>query len=216
LVLLRRRLGVGLGRIAFFVLPAAIGYLLLGRPLVAMLYQTGRFGAEETALVTGILAAYGVGLLASASVKLLASGFYALRDTRTPVKVAVGSLAVGTVSGFLLLTRTPLGPAGIALGSAIGAWAYFLVMLHLLQRRLGTAVIAEPERQVLGRIGVALVPAALIGFGATRALDGMPVVIEAVTAWSLFGLTYLAAAWLLGLDQARDLARRLGVRGGRP
>ena len=65
-----------------------------------------------------MLAAYGVGLLGQATAKLLASGFYALRDTRTPATIGVFSLVVSGVLSWVLMRR--LGPAGIALGSSLG------------------------------------------------------------------------------------------------
>src|SRR4030095_15124932 len=91
---LRARLGIAFRRIAFFVVPSAFAFAALGPVIIAALYQTGRFTADDTVVVGGVLAAYGVGLLGQATVKLFASGFYALRDTRTPVTIATASLLV--------------------------------------------------------------------------------------------------------------------------
>jgi len=70
----------------------------LSREIVARCIQTGRFTADDTTLVGNVLAAYGVGLVGQATVKLFASGFYAMRDTRTPVKIAAFSILVSTDS----------------------------------------------------------------------------------------------------------------------
>jgi putative peptidoglycan lipid II flippase len=67
------------------VLPSAVAFILFGDWIVALLFQRGDFLAEDTAIIHGTLAAYSVGLLAAASVKLFASGFHAMLDTRTPV-----------------------------------------------------------------------------------------------------------------------------------
>ncbi|MGH7586381.1 MAG: murein biosynthesis integral membrane protein MurJ [Gemmatimonadales bacterium] len=212
--LLRDRLGAGLARIAFYVAPIAVGYVLLGAPLVALLFETGRFGAEDTAVVAAILAAYGVGLLAQATAKLLASGYYGLRDTRTPVRIAIASLALGTALGWAFLTRTPFGVAGIAFGSALGAWAYALAMLGGLDRRLGVPVLDSGERTVLWRVGIATTAAALAGIAALRLTDGASAVVRAVGAWGALGVVYLGVASALGVAEARRVVATFRSRMG--
>src|SRR5438552_5868322 len=78
---LRARIAVGFRRIVFFILPSSLGFVALAPVIVRPLFQTGRFGAADTDLVGGVVAAYGVGLLGQACVKLFQSGFYALRYT---------------------------------------------------------------------------------------------------------------------------------------
>src|SRR5207245_6568712 len=124
---LRARIAVGFRRIAFFVIPAAFAFTALGPQIIGALFQTGRFDADDTMLVGGVLAAYGIGLLGQSTVKLFASGFYALRDTRTPVTIAASSLIVSAILSWLLMRR--FGPAGIALGSSIGGTLH--TVLHL-------------------------------------------------------------------------------------
>ncbi|MGH8623262.1 MAG: murein biosynthesis integral membrane protein MurJ, partial [Burkholderiales bacterium] len=114
---LRARIATGFRRIAFFVIPSSFAFAALGPAIIGLLYQTGRFDADDTMFVGGVLAAYGIGLLGQSTVKLFASGFYALRDTRTPVTIAAASLVVSALLSWLLIR--PFGPAGIALGSSI-------------------------------------------------------------------------------------------------
>src|SRR5205807_176159 len=85
--------------------------------------------------VGGGLAAYGVGVLRQATVKLFSSGFYALRDTKTPVKIASFSLLLSSALAYLLMRR--YGPAGIALGSSLGAWVNVVLHVRDLNRRVG-------------------------------------------------------------------------------
>src|SRR5207237_1680469 len=117
---LRVRIAVGFRRIVYFIVPSSVAFIALAREIVAALYQTGRFTAQATALVGGVLTAYGVGLLGQATVKLFASGFYAMRDTRTPVKIAAFPLVVST--GLACLLMRWLGAPGSALGASIGAF----------------------------------------------------------------------------------------------
>jgi len=82
------RVEAALRRVSFFLVPSAVGYLLLGDVAVAALYETGAFGSAQSLATWGVLAAYSLGLPASASSRVLSSAFYALRDTRTPARIA--------------------------------------------------------------------------------------------------------------------------------
>ncbi|MGH9261704.1 MAG: murein biosynthesis integral membrane protein MurJ, partial [Acidimicrobiales bacterium] len=168
--ILRRRLAAAFRRVAFYVLPSAVACVGLGTVIVGALFQTGRFSADDTALVAGVLAAYGPGLVWFASVKLLASGFYALRDTRTPVKVSVASLAVSTALAVLLMRL--YGAAGIALGSSLGAALQFVLLRARLDRRLGTVLDGAGWR-LTGMAGLAALAALGAGVTAARWAAGL-------------------------------------------
>ena len=191
--LLRARVAMGFRRIAYFVLPSALAFIALGTVIAAAIFQTGRFEARDSALVGTVLAAYGVGLLGQASVKLFASGFYALRDTRTPVTIAISCLALAGVSAFVLLRW--LGPAGIALGSSIG-WTVSLVFhVRDLNRRIGRILHAADWRF----FGTALAGAMAAGGAgwlvahSARALSPIPL---ALSAFAMFGVVYGAVTLL--------------------
>jgi putative peptidoglycan lipid II flippase len=206
--LLRDRLGAGFSRIFFFVCPIGLAYVVLGRCLVAALFETGRFGAVETDVVSGVLAAYGVGLLGFATVKLFASGYYALRDTRTPVVVAASSLAVGTGLSLIFMYRSSFGVAGIAFGSSLAAFLNTVLHLRGLDRRLGEAILGRDELRSAGRVIVASALAALLGAGLLAVARGWHPIPLAAVACSGFGLGYLFVAALLGHEEARRLLRR--------
>src|SRR5204863_5110900 len=186
---LRSRIAVGFRRIAFFVLPSAFLFAALGPVLVAALFQTGRFGSSDSVLVGGVIAAYGVGLLGQATVKLFATGFYALRDTRTPVKIAAFPLLVGSGLGWLLLRW--FGPAGIALGSSVGGTLSTVLHLRDLDHRIGSVLRREHWRAV-GAAVLGAAAAALAGFGAASAVAGLGPVPRALVAVGIFGVVYAA------------------------
>lgn len=196
---LRARIAVGLRRVTFFVVPSAFAFAAIGPALVGALFQTGRFGADDTQLVAGVLAAYSVGLLGAASVKLLASGFYALRDTRTPVVVAVATLIVST--GAALVLMGPLGPAGIALGASMGSVLNLVLQLWLLERRVGP-VLGVAERRSLVQVAAGALGAAGAGMATTTAADGLAPIPLAMLAAGAFGVTYLVFTRLLGHPDA--------------
>src|SRR5436190_4462096 len=186
---LRSRIGVGFRRIVFFVVPASIAFIVLNRVIIGALFQTGRFTADATQLVGNVLAAYGLGLVGQATVKLFASGFYAMRDTRTPVKIATSSLVVSTTLAWLLMRW--LGAPGIALGSSLGVFLNTSLHLYHLNGRIG-GVLRGPEWRAFG---ISLLGAALAGaaaFGVARLTGGVAPVPRGVVVLGIFGIVYAA------------------------
>jgi len=184
---LRTRIAVGFRRISFFVIPSAFAFAALGPTIIGALFQTGRFDADDTMLVGGVLAAYGIGLLGQATVKLFASGFYALRDTRTPVIIAASSLIVSAILSWLLMRR--FGPAGIALGSSIGGTLNTVLHLRDLDRRIGT-VLQRPDWRALGLVVAAAILAAGLAVAVDYALAGSRPIPRGIAVLGIFGVAY--------------------------
>lgn len=114
---LRARLDDGLARIAFFVVPTIVVYLILGDVVVAALLQTGRFGSEDSRLVWYVLAAYSLGLLAATASRLLQNALYAMGDAKTPASVAAVRVVVAALLGVILmfqLDRVVIAGPGLA------------------------------------------------------------------------------------------------------
>ncbi len=207
---LRQRLSRGFRNVAFTVLPSAVALILFGNWIVALLFQRGNFWPEDTFIVHGTLAAYSIGLLASASVKLFASGFHAMLDTRTPVRYAIVGLVVGAATGASLMW--PLYAPGLAVGTAIGSWVYLLLLWYGLQKRLGN-VFTSADALYMIKLIAACAIAAVVGLAVVLWLAPMPAVeaplvtrawVTAVTLGS-FGGVYLAAVRLLGAFPAGGL-----------
>ena len=104
---LRGRLDGGLRQIAFFVVPSAMAFLALGDVVAGALYQSGAFTRAMTVYVWAILAGSAVGLLASTMGRLYASAYYALHDTRTPLRYAVLRVALTIGLGYLFAMPLP-------------------------------------------------------------------------------------------------------------
>ena len=101
-------------------LPAALALIVLAWPIIHVLFEHGAFGPDDTLKTSRALAAYAAGLPAYVLIKVLAPGFFAREDTRTPVKVALGCLAANLV--LVLILMWPLAHVGIALATALSAW----------------------------------------------------------------------------------------------
>src|SRR5262249_60665232 len=104
---LRPRLTRALRPISSLVVPFVVGFPALGDLVVAAIYQSGRFVHDDVIYVWGILAGSTVGLLASTLGRLYSSGYYALRDTRTPLRFAITRVLLTTVLGYLAALPLP-------------------------------------------------------------------------------------------------------------
>ncbi len=123
----------GLRMVVFLTLPCAVALLIFAQPLVAVLYHYGAFGDHDVVQTSAALTGYGVGLLGLVAIKVLAPGFYASQDIRTPVRIAV---VVLLLTQLLNLALVPwLAHAGLALAVGIGALINALWLLIGLLRR---------------------------------------------------------------------------------
>ena len=184
---LRARIALGFRRIAFFVIPSAFAFAALGPQIIGALFQTGRFDADDTVLVGGVLAAYGIGLLGQSTVKLFASGFYAMRDTRTPVRIAITSLVISALLSWFFMRR--FGPAGIALGSSIGGTFNTVLHLYDLDKRIG-AILQRADWQILSLVAGAALIAALLGASVGYLVAGWRPIPKGIAVLGIFGVAY--------------------------
>lgn len=176
-------LNSSLGLTLFISLPAAAGLMALAEPIVSLLFGRGAFNTDAVSLTAWALIGYGVGLPAFAVVRPLVSAYYALEDTRTPVRVACVCLVVYVVTGVTLMQW--LDHVGLALATTVASWANALLLLRGLRGRLGrwatfgraaflyacmSAVmgVAAWFTMDMGRLAVAFIPlwAAAYGFAA--------------------------------------------------
>lgn len=123
-------------RLLFFItIPAMAGLIALKVPIVATLFQRGRFGPEATIATADALMFYALGIGAIVGVRTIAAAFYSIQDTRTPVKVAAAAMLVNI--GLSLLLMGPMQHKGLALANALAAGVNFLMLFSLLRTRLG-------------------------------------------------------------------------------
>ncbi|MGD0962755.1 MAG: murein biosynthesis integral membrane protein MurJ [Candidatus Acidiferrales bacterium] len=214
---LRARLDPGLRQIAFFVLPSVVAFLVLGDVIVAALYQTGRFTHSDALYVWAILAGATVGLLASTLGRLYSSAYYALRDTRTPLRFAVVRVVLTTILGYLCAIPLPRalgidprwGVVGLTVSAGIASWVEFTLLRLTLNRRIGKTGIPAAY---LARLWIAAGSAATVGWLIHHFLHAHAPVLVGIAVLIPYGTIYLAAVLLLEIDEARSLWRRLWRR----
>jgi putative peptidoglycan lipid II flippase len=215
---LRDRLNNGLRQIAYFVVPSAMAFAALGHVIASALYQSGRFSSQDADYVWGILAGSAVGLLASTLGRLYASTFYALRDTRTPLRFAavrvVLTVALGYVFAFHLPELLGLAPkwgaAGLTASAGIAGWIEFALLRRSLNRRLGvTGLKLDLVARLWGSAGVG----AMAAWGIYAVVPVVHPVVRAILVLGVYGLVYFAVTHALGISQAAALASRFTRRG---
>jgi putative peptidoglycan lipid II flippase len=207
---LKERLAAGLARIAFFVIPSAVACVFVGDAIAAGLFQSGAFGRDDALRTWAALAGSSVGMLGQTWARLYASTFWALRDTRTPLRVAVVRVAGSGALGFGLAVYGPgllgvdarWGLAGLTLGSGLAGWAEYAMLRWALERRIGPTATVDTRRPW----ALALLAGVAASAAGWAALPALP---RAVLVCGVFGAVYLGGAAALGLPEARGLLRRL-------
>jgi len=211
---LRHRLAAGLRQIAFFVVPSAVAFLALGDVVAGALYQSGAFTRAMTVYVWGILAGSAVGLLASTMGRLYASTYYALQDTRTPLRFAL--LRVTLTIGLGVLFALPLpralgvdqrwGAAGLTVSAGIAGWIEFLLLRRALNARIGeTGLPLALAARLWGGAAVA----AAAAWALRVAVPIQHPVLSALAVLSVYGGVYFLITDRLGVAEAGAVLRRL-------
>lgn len=214
---LRAQLEDGLRSIAFPVVPSVAAFLALGDVICAALFQTGAFHGRDVRYVWLILAGSTVGLLAATLGRLYSSAFYALRDTRTPLRYAVLRVALtaglGVFCGLylpgLLHIDARFGAAGLTASAGVAGWIEFALLRRGIARRIGPAHLPPG---LLPRLWGAAILATLAALGAKLVTAPLPPVPQAVVVLTIFGGVYLGATLALGVREAGEVlarARRL-------
>jgi putative peptidoglycan lipid II flippase len=211
---LRIRLETGFRRIAFFVVPTTVLFLVLGDLVASAFLQTGRFRPEDGRYVWTILAGSSVGLLAATIARLCSSAYYALGDTRTPVRYALVRVGVATTVGYVLALVAPgrlgidasWGAAGLTLAGGLAAWIELFLLKRTLSRRLGAIPLPVAH---IGRLVLAALTAGVAAWATRGALPSWPPVVLAVPVFGVFGLVYLATAAACRVSEARAIVGSL-------
>jgi putative peptidoglycan lipid II flippase len=217
---LRERLNAGLRQITFLVVPSVAGFLFLGDVIVSAIYQSGKFTHNDTTYVWGILAGSTVGLLASTLGRLYSSTFYALRDTRKPLRFAIARVALTTVLGYAFALPLPRafgidprwGVAGLTISAGIASWVEFALLQRGIRARIGSVGVPPA---FLARAWLAALLASAAARGVAYAIGARTPIPAAIAVLGVYGITYFALCIVMQLSEARSMLGTLGRRIGR-
>lgn len=212
----RRTMSAAVRVILYLSLPAGVGLFVLREPLIQLLFQRGQFTAASTAMTASALTFYAPSLFAIAATEILTRGFYALHDTRTPVKVSVATVALNILLSVLL--SRPLGVGGLALAYLIANSLETLLLLAIMRGRLA----GLDEAGLLRSVGRSAVAALVMGEGLALGLyacgpllsGGILLVRLLLVALLVLigaGIYFALTIWL-GSDEMAAIARRFRRR----
>lgn len=204
---LKSQLDFGLRLMLVINLPATVGLIALRGPILSILFERGAFDAETTRLTGQAVLAFGVGLIAFSTVKIVAPAFYAMKDTRTPVRVAIICMVTNMVLNLLFII--PLKHAGLALATSLSAFLNTGLLLYHLRSKIGYQFSSELKWTVLKASAASLVMWVALWGAETRywsesmatadkMLFFLPTTLGA-------GLLYMGLAWVLRMQEFNSL-----------
>ena len=214
---LRDRLNRGLRQIAFFVVPSAMAFLALGDVIAAALLQTGRFTRSDAEYVWGILAGSAIGLVASTLGRLYSSTYYALRDTRTPLRYAIVRVVLTTILGYLCaIVLPPLaalprewGTAGLTASAGVAGWLEFLLLRAALNRRIGATGLA---RTFIAQLWLSALAGAVAAWTVKLTIPASDPIVIAAAVLVPYGVVYIGLTLATGVPEARSALARVTSR----
>ena len=202
--------------------PSACGLVVLGSPIIGLIYQRGEFDASDTDMTAWALAAYSIGLAGYAAIKVLSPAFYALDDARTPMYISLASILVHVPSSFglmQLLSTVGVSPerpngyghAGVALATSIVATVNFAALVYFMRRKIDRLNGRDILISFL-KIAAASVVMSVVAYLSYRTLTNFlgdkiftVRLIEALVPVALSGITFLIAAKFLRIEQLEQL-----------
>ncbi len=204
---LRHTTALALRIILALSIPAMVGLMVLGLPIIEVLLERGEFGPDSTAAVDQTLHFWALALVGHSALEVVNRLFYAQKDTLTPLWGALAGMVVN-VSLAVLLYR-PLDAGGLALSNGVAVTVEVLLLLMVAQRRMGGIEAASMLKTLLrALLAAAAMGAAILTFGALA--PGLAPLLMVIGGGALGGLVYLGVGWLLGLEEIRWLPRLVG------
>jgi putative peptidoglycan lipid II flippase len=218
----RNTLSSSMNLVFLMTLPSACGLIVLGEPIIRLIYEHGKFDPTATSMTALALAGYSIGLAGYAAIKILSPAFYALDDAKTPMMIAVASIGVNAVasyyfrewlSHFGVTPQTPhgYGHVGVALATSTVALINFVALAVFMRRRInrlnGREIISSFSRIALASAVMSVICYAT--YHLLRSLfTGKSLTADAVEAFvpiAVGGITFFVAAKLLRVTEIDKL-----------
>ena len=231
----RSTLSDALKLVFLLTIPAACGLIVLGEPIIRLIYEGGQFDGFDTQMTTWALAAYSIGLAGYAAIKIVSPAFYALDDAKTPMYVSLASILVHVVVSYSMLKFlstvgvTPerpsgFGHVGVALATSAVARVNFFALTLLMRKRIsglnGRDIFASFVKIVVASALMSAVCYSSYYF-LTNSLGAKTLIVKLVEAFvpiALGGITFFVIAKILRVNEINKVyntfARKLGRKNG--
>jgi putative peptidoglycan lipid II flippase len=205
---LNNRLARGINRIAFFIVPSVVAFLLLGNVIISALFQSGEFDDQSTKAVWWVLIGSTVGLLASTLGRLYSSTFYALKDTKTPLQFAFIRVMLTTILGYFFAFPLPrmlnidqsFGTLGLTASAGIAGWVEFYLLRKSLNRIIGETGLKIKYQVTLWTC--ALIPG-FLGYILNQTFSAHHIV-KAIIVCGVYGISYFILTYYFKVEESRN------------
>jgi len=213
----QQKLVKGLARVAFFVIPSVAAMLVLGDVIIAAVYQTGAFTPKDARDGWIILAGYAIGLLPSTLGRLCSTAFYAIGDSRTPLKFACLRVALtGGLGAFaaLVLPQTLglsliAGAALLTSAAGLSSWLEFALLRRAIGKVVGSVKL---QSGLMLRLSSIAMGSAALSYGTKTILPKLNPIISGAFVLGIFGICYLGLTIWLGLGEGLAMRAALAKR----
>jgi putative peptidoglycan lipid II flippase len=213
---MRTRLNAGLRQISFLVVPSAAAFLFIGDVIVALLFQSGRFHHSDAIYVWSVVAGSAVGMLAATMTRLYISAYYALSDTRTPLRYSLLRVGLTLALGYgcaivlppMLGIERRWGVAGLTASAGVAAWVEFTLLRWRLNQRVGWTGL---DRSYVARLWLMAIAASAAALSIKFALHAGPRLL-ALAVLPVYGGVYFGLAYVTGVPEFTRLMAQAFAR----
>jgi len=190
------------GRVLFLIIPSIAGILILKGDIIHALLVYGKFTAEDADLASKVLGVLVISLFAQSLMAILARGFFAYHDTKTPLLRGIASAVIAIGGGYFFAVTLKMGILGIALGFSLGDIINFFLLYIMLSRKIGHNVLDWFSTLKMA-VASLLMAFAVLGAKTLHPIDGQPLVrIGLLGSYVGFGiLVYFGVAHLFKLKE---------------
>jgi len=209
----KKSLLFSLKMLLFITIPSAVGLIVLKDSLICLIYEHGIFSRVATNMTASALLYYSIGLFAYACVRLITMSFYALKDTKTPVKIGIYIVFINIALDLILIRF--LAHSGLALATSVAAILNLIILLKVLQDKIGDF---ELKSQVSFLVKIIIssiflgITCVLVGNYFGKVLDlnyKYNQIIQVIASIFTGGMVYLISSYILGVKEVKSLKQTI-------
>ncbi len=204
-------LSLGIRNVSFVILPCAVGIMAIRVPLVRAIYLQGNFSEENVSVLSGLLAVYSVGMIGYSIRQVILQGFYAIKETKTPVRINIFILLLNMLLTVILVK--PFGSKGIPMAYSLAGLASAFTQTYFLKRRVGEINKKEIQSSfgrmlICSAVMFIVTTASLIVFEHNFSVETKKMMLLEVLILVIIGAgTYFGMALALKMEELTSILR---------
>ncbi|WP_027309104.1 murein biosynthesis integral membrane protein MurJ [Caloramator sp. ALD01] len=208
----------GLRTLIFITIPASVGLMVLNKPIVRLLFKTGKFTEQDVLVTAFALVFYAIGILGQCAIPVLIRSFYSMQDTKTPVKIGAGIVLFNITLNLLFVKFSSLAIGGIALSNSLAAVLQMIVLYRILGKKVNglktREVLVSLSKSIISSVAMGIV-VYLTSFGIDKVLGNASKLAQLINVGVSIGLgviVYVACAYLLKMEELQDAVKMIKKR----